>query len=56
MSNATVLAFGQTNGSGATDAHFLKVFGGEVLTAFEQANVVMDKHTVRSITSGKSAQ
>lgn len=56
MANATVLAFGQANGSGATDALFLKVFGGEVLAAFEENNVVMDKHTVRQISSGKSAQ
>lgn len=56
MSNATVTAFGQVNGAGATDALFLKVFGGEVLAAFEEANVVMDKHTVRTIPSGKSAQ
>lgn len=56
MANATVQTFGQINGAGVTDALFLKVFGGEVLTAFEEANVVMDKHTVRSISSGKSAQ
>jgi hypothetical protein len=56
MANATVLSIGQSNGSGATDALFLKVFGGEVLTAFEEACVVMDKHTIRQITSGKSAQ
>lgn len=56
MANATVSAFGQSNGSGATDALFLKVFGGEVLAAFEETNVVMDRHTVRTISSGKSAQ
>jgi hypothetical protein len=56
MANATVLSFGQVNGAGATDALFLKVFGGEVLAAFEENNVVMDKHTVRQISSGKSAQ
>ena len=56
MANATVLSIGQVNGAGATDALFLKVFGGEILTAFEEANVVMDKHTVRQISSGKSAQ
>lgn len=55
MSNATVLVVGQQNGAGATDALFLKVFGGEVLTAFEEANKVMDKHTVRTINAGKSA-
>lgn len=56
MSNATVLNVGQINGAGSTTALFLKVFSGEVLTAFEEANVVMDKHTVRQIASGKSAQ
>jgi len=56
MANATVQTIGQINGAGATDALFLKVFGGEVLTAFEEACVAMDKHTVRQISSGKSAQ
>lgn len=56
MANATVQAFGQINGSGATDALFLKVFGGEVITAFTENCKVMDKHTVRQIQHGKSAQ
>jgi hypothetical protein len=56
MANATVTSFGQQNGAGAADALFLKVFGGEVLAAFEESNVVMDKHTVRTISAGKSAQ
>jgi hypothetical protein len=56
MANATVLSIGQINGAGVTDALFLKVFGGEVLTAFDEANVVQDKHTIRQISSGKSAQ
>lgn len=56
MANATVQTFGQINGAGATDALFLKVFGGEVMAAFEEACVVMDKHTVRQISHGKSAQ
>lgn len=55
MANATVLNIGQVNGSGATDALFLKVFSGEVLTAFETASVTRDKHFVRTISSGKSA-
>lgn len=55
MANATTLNIGQVNGSGATDALFLKVFSGEVLTAFETATVTADKHFVRTITSGKSA-
>jgi hypothetical protein len=56
MANATVLSPGQVNGVGATDALFLKVFGGEVLTAFETATVTKDKHMVRQIQNGKSAQ
>lgn len=55
MANATVLNIGQVNGAGQTDALFLKVFSGEVLTAFETASVTRDKHFVRTITSGKSA-
>lgn len=56
MANATVLSVGQINGAGASDALFLKMFAGELLTAFDEANVVMDKHTIRNITAGKSAQ
>lgn len=57
MANATVNRFGQINGNaGDNTALFLKVFGGEVMAAFDEANVVMDKHMVRSISSGKSAQ
>lgn len=37
-------------------ALFLKVFGGEVLTAFSRRAVTMDKHMVRTIQNGKSAQ
>ncbi len=45
---------GNTN-SGAL-ALFLKVFAGEVLTAFTRRSVTADKHIVRTIQSGKSAQ
>lgn len=56
MANATVSRLGQANLSGDTDALFLKVFSGEVLTAFEEANVFdASKHMVRSIAHGKSA-
>lgn len=55
MANATTLNIGQNNGTGVTDALFLKIFSGEVLTAFETAAVTRDKHFVRSISSGKSA-
>ena len=41
---------------GGTNELFLKVFAGEVLTTFEDSNLMMPLHRVRSITSGKSAQ
>jgi len=47
---------GQNNLDGGTDALFLKVFANEILTTFEEANVMKDLHTVRTIQSGKSAQ
>jgi hypothetical protein len=56
MANATALQFGAVNSAGARDAMFLKVFGGEVMTAFAEMNEILDKHMVRSISSGKSAQ
>lgn len=56
MADAIVSRLGQVNGSGVTDALFLKLFAGEVLTSFEQSQVMMDKHQVRTITNGKSAQ
>ena len=48
----------QGKGQSASDALalFLKVFGGEVLTAFARTSVTMSRHMVRSIASGKSAQ
>jgi len=54
--SANLTRVGQINGAGGVDELFLKVFSGEVLTAFETANVMMDKHMVKTITSGKSAQ
>ena len=56
MANASVTRLGQANLTGDTDALFLKVFSGEVLAAFEERNVMMPLHNVRTITSGKSAQ
>lgn len=55
MANATPVRFGQINSSGAVDAIFLKVFGGEVISAFEENNVMMSRTWVRTIASGKSA-
>ena len=52
----TMTRTGQQNSAGDSSALFLKVYAGEVLTAFEQASVTMDKHVIRSISSGISAQ
>lgn len=52
-----VVSFGgQANGSGAADALFLKLYAGEVLTAFREANRALDRTVVRGIQHGKSAQ
>jgi len=56
MANASPSRFGAINGDTDKDALFLKVFAGEVLATFEQTTVTMDKHMVRTIASGKSAQ
>jgi len=56
MADATVSRLGQVNGSGEVDELFLKVFSGEVLTSFQKKQVMMDKHQVRTITNGRSAQ
>lgn len=57
---ATGQKIGLNQGKGSTDTDalslFLKVFGGEVLTAFARRSVTMDKHMVRTIQNGKSAQ
>jgi len=56
MVNATVQRIGQINTAGDVDALFLKVFAGEVLTAFEEANVAIPYTQTRTISSGRSAQ
>ena len=61
MTNVTPSRLGIVNaaspsGFAADNALFLKVFAGEVLTAFEENNVMKDLHTSRTISSGKSAQ
>ena len=57
MANATVSRLGLVNNSGTGyEALFLKVFSGEVLTAFSENNIFNDSlHNVRTISSGKSA-
>ena len=54
--STNVSRLGQINAAGADDALFLKQFSGEVLTEFEQANKLKERHYVRSITNGKSTQ
>jgi len=56
MANASPTRLGQANNAGDAKALFLKVFAGEVLTAFKEATVTEGKFQERTIASGKSAQ
>ena len=56
MANASVNYTGQVNNSGAQDALFLKVFSGEVMTAFAEGTVTEGRVVTRNIANGKSAQ
>ena len=56
MTNSVISRVGQINGSGATDAMFLEQFGLEVLTEFERNTVFKDRHTIRQISNGFTAQ
>lgn len=56
MSDYTPSRVGQTNGAGDATDLFLKVFPGEVMSAYNDANKIMPLHMVRQIASGKSAQ
>ena len=47
---------GQNNNQGDVLASYLKVFGGEVLTAFNRKAVAYPNHKTITIESGKSAQ
>lgn len=53
--NTTPNRPGQADATGDARALFLKQFAGEILTAFHNRTVTLDKHLVRTITSGKSA-
>lgn len=53
--NSQPSRLGQVNLAGDADALFLKVFSGEIITVFEENNVMMPLHRVRTISSGKSA-
>lgn len=56
--NSQPSRLGLSSAAGSTDANelFLKVFSGEIITVFEENNVMMPLHRVRTISSGKSAQ
>ena len=54
--NTSPSRLGQVNASGDVNALFLKVFSGEILTTFEEQNVMKELHMVRTIQNGKSAQ
>jgi hypothetical protein len=46
---------GQANLAGDAKALFLEIFSGEVMNAFNMATVTASRHTVRTISEGKSA-
>lgn len=56
MADAIASRLGQANLAGDVRALMLKVFAGEVLTAFDRESAFKQRHTVRQISSGKSAQ
>lgn len=56
MSNFTPSRVGQVGGAGDARALFLKVFAGEVLTAYETSVILKSLTRQRTITHGKSAQ
>lgn len=51
----TVSNQGQNNNTGDVRDLFLKLYAGEVLTAFEEKNIMMPLVRTRTITKGKSA-
>lgn len=52
--NSTPSYPGQDQLAGDTRALMLDLFGGEVLTAFETATVMRDKHQVKALSKGRS--
>lgn len=56
MTASIVSRVGKVNAAGADDALFLKLFGGEILTEFENATKFKGRHFVRQIRNGKTAQ
>jgi len=56
MPDFLVSRSGQINAEGGDRELFLKVFGGEVMTAFRRKTAFAERHRVRQIAHGKSAQ
>jgi len=56
VANSNPSRVGQNNLSGAVDALFLDIFGGEVLTAYEKACKLRERVRTRVITEGRSAR
>jgi hypothetical protein len=56
MTNYTPSRLGQANAAGDALALFLKVAMPEVLTAFDERQVMKERHLIRTIEHGKSAQ
>lgn len=55
MTNTNPTRLGQINNAGDAKATFLQVFSGEVITAYDEVNVMDNLHFTRSIEHGKSA-
>jgi len=54
--NAAAQRSGQTNATGDVRNLYLKLYAGEVMSAFQTKNIMMNYCRVRSIKKGKSAQ
>jgi len=55
MAASDISRLGQSLATGDDNALFLKVFAGEVLATFQEANKFMPLQVTRTISSGKSA-
>lgn len=56
MADANVSRIGQNNLDGDERDLFLEIFTGEVMTAFEENNKMLERTRVRTISEGKSAK
>lgn len=56
MTDYTASRMGSANAAGDVTALYLKTFGGEVMTAFEQGTVFLSRHFNQSIQGAKSKQ